>query len=84
VKQAGGNGEVTREEAGTMRHNRDRKLVKGVSLLLSGATLLGLSSCLGMDLEKALRLGAFVAATEFVIDNPTVLDLFPDGGTGAG
>ena len=60
-----------------------RKMTKSVSLLLSGATLLGISSCLGMDLEKVLRLGAFVAATEFVIDNSAVLDLFPDGGAGA-
>ena len=60
-----------------------RKMARSVSLLLSGATLLGISSCLGMDLEKVLRLGAFVAATEFVIDNPAILDLFPDGGAGA-
>jgi len=69
-----------------MQHKSNRtgrRLAKSVSLLLSGATLLGISSCLGVDLEKVLRLGAFVAATEFVIDNPNVLDLFPDGGTGA-
>ena len=51
--------------------------------LVCCATTFGFGGCLGLDLQELLRFGAAITVTEFVLDNDSVFDLFPDG-AGAG
>lgn len=46
-------------------------------LVASGMSLMGFASCLGLDLDRVLRFSAGYAATEFLLDNDGVFDLFP-------
>ncbi len=56
---------------------------KALLLLTCSSTLVAFGGCLGLDLERLLQFGAAYAATEFVFDNSSLFDLFPDG-NGAG
>ena len=60
-----------------------RRLTKGITVFLVGTSLLGLGSCLNLNLDQVLRFGAFYGAAEFLLDNDAVFDLFEDGAVGA-
>lgn len=64
--------------------NRWDRWARALMLLASGSSLLGLGSCLGLDLKKAARFGAAYAASEFLFDSDLVFDLFEDGLTPPG
>ena len=58
----------------------NRKIARKIALFLTSATFLGIGSCLGLDLSKALRVGAVYVANELILDNDTApfVDLFED------
>ncbi len=55
-----------------------RRLRRAV-LLAGGMSLMGFASCLGLDLDRVLRFSAGFAASEFLLDNDAVFDLFEGG-----
>lgn len=57
-------------------------LAKRVAVFLVGTSLLGLGSCLNLNLDRILRFGTLFSAAEFLLDNDQVFDLFPDGASG--
>ncbi len=63
-----------------MVSKRGKKLA--VVMMTCGTSLMGFGGCLGLNLERLLQFGAAVAATEFVLDNDAIFDLFPDGTAG--
>ena len=56
------------------------RIARKIVLFVAGSSLLGIGSCLGLDLSKALRFGAVYVVDELVFDNDTApfLDLFED------
>jgi hypothetical protein len=56
-----------------------KRIPAAVLLLATGVNLLGIGSCLGLDLNRVVRFGAAYATSEFLIDNDALFDLFEDG-----
>ncbi len=58
------------------------KMKKTALVTLLGGTILG-GGCLGLNWRQVLWTTALYAATEFVLDNDGVFDLFEDGNVAA-